>query len=147
MTELGERMFKFSLRCIATAGSLLLLVLASARASAEPPGILWETTSQTVMEGLPMQMPAMTSRSCAAKEWKQPPPSGDQSCKTTEFKVVGNKATWSVQCTGDMPMSGVGEMTFNGTDSYTGIVKFSAQGMNMTVRMTGKKVGTCDDPQ
>ncbi|MGE0031303.1 MAG: DUF3617 domain-containing protein [Steroidobacteraceae bacterium] len=134
---------------VASAASVLLLVLAPARA-AEEPGILWETTSQSVMEmqGNPMQMPPQTSRMCAAQEWKQPPAGGGQECVTTNFIVVGNKATWAVQCSGQMTMTGTGEMTFSG-DSYTGLIKFlvAEMGMNMTVRLSGRKVGTCDNPQ
>lgn len=142
-------MYKNWLRRVATGGSLLLLVLAPARAADEP-GILWETTSQSVMEmqGNPMPMPPQTSRMCAAQEWKQPPSGGDQECITTNFKVVGNRATWAVQCSGQMTMTGTGEMTFSG-DSYTGLIKFSVaeMGMNMTVKLAGKKIGTCPNPQ
>lgn len=135
-----------SLHRIAILASLLLLALAPARAADEP-GILWETTSQTVMTGMPMQIPAQTTRSCSKPVWSQPPPSADKDCITTDFKVVGNKATWAVQCTGEMEMTGTGEMTFNGTDSYTGIIKFSTMGMNMTVKLSGRKIGTCSNPE
>jgi hypothetical protein len=36
------------------AASLLLLALAPVRATDEPAGILWDVTSQPVMEGMPM---------------------------------------------------------------------------------------------
>jgi len=128
--------------------SLGLLVLAPARAADEPPGILWDTTSQTVMEGMPMQMPVQKLKICAAKgDWNHPPAGGNDNCRNLNFQRVGPKATWTVQCTGEMEMTGVGEMTFEGTDSYTGSIQFSAEGgMNMTVKLTGKKVGTCDKP-
>ena len=45
-----------------------------------------------------------------------------------------------------MEMSGVGEMTFEGSDAYSGTIKFEAEGMSMTTKLTGKKVGTCDNP-
>ena len=131
---------------LAAAASLLFLALAPVRAADEPAGILWDVTSQPVMEGMPMQMPAQTMKICAAKEWTRPPPGGDPSCKTSNFQKTGSKATWTVQCGGKMPMSGVGEMTFDGSNSYTGTVKFAAQGMNMLVKLSGKKVGTCDKP-
>ena len=131
----------------AAAASLVLLALAPARAADEPPGILWETTSQTVMEGMPMQMPVQTMKICAPKVWTRPPAGGDQSCKTSNFELVGSRASWTVKCTGEMAMSGVGEMTFSGTDSYTGTVTFNAEGMSMSVKLTGKKIGTCPNPQ
>lgn len=132
---------------LAAAASLVLLVLAPIRAADEPPGILWETTSQMVMEGMPMQMPVQKLKLCAAKEWKQPPAGGDPSCKSSDFEVIGDRATWTVQCTGERPMSGTGEMTFSGSDSYTGSVKFNAEGMSMLIKLAGKKIGTCDNPQ
>lgn len=132
---------------LAAAASLVLLALVPALAADEPPGILWETTSQTVMEGMPMQMPARTMKICAPKVWTRPPAGGDQSCKTSNFKVVGSKASWTVECTGEMAMSGVGEMTFNGTDSYSGFVRLRAEMMSMTVNLSGKKIGVCDNPQ
>ena len=130
------------------AAALILLFPVPAWAADEPPGVLWETTSQTEMEGMPMKMPAQTLKLCTAKEWTRPPAGGDRDCTTSNFKVVGSKATWTVQCTGEMKMSGVGEMTFSGADSYTGTVKFASdEGMNMTVKISGRKVGTCDNPQ
>ena len=65
---------------LAAAASLLFLALAPGHAADEPTGILWDVTSQPVMEGMPMQMPAQTMKICAAKEWTRPPPGGDPSC-------------------------------------------------------------------
>src|SRR5262245_36428288 len=108
-------------RRLAIAASLGLLCLAPARA-ADPSGVLWETTSQTVMEGMPMHMPAQTQKACTAKDWTRPPAGGDPSCTSSNFKKVGSKATWTVQCTGQMQMTGTGEINFDGTDSYTGAI-------------------------
>ena len=131
---------------LAAAASLVLLALAPARA-ADPPGILWETTSQVIMEGMPFSPPLQTTKLCSPKTWTKPPAGGDASCRTSNYKMVGNKATWAVACAGDMPMTGVGEMTFEGTDSYTGAIKFTSAEMNMTVKLSGRKTGTCDNPQ
>jgi hypothetical protein len=43
-----------------------------------------------------------------------------------------------------MPMSGFGEMTFDGADSYTGSVKFDTQDMTVLAKLSGKNIGTCD---
>ena len=133
-------------RLAATASLVTLLALAPARA-ADPPGVLWETTSQMAMAGMPMQMPAQTAKACTAKTWTKPPPGGDKSCVASDYKMVGNKATWKMQCSGQTPMQGTGEMTFEGTDSYTGAMQATSQGMNMTIKLAGMKVGTCDNPQ
>jgi hypothetical protein len=31
-------------------------------------------------------------------------------------------------------------------DAYTGMIKAAAHGMNMTIKLTGKKIGSCDNP-
>lgn len=127
------------------AGTLLLLVLTPVRA-ADPPGILWQTTSQMVMEGMPFTPPPTTLKVCTAKEWTRPPPGGDSTCVNTNYKRVGNKATWTMQCSGDMPMTGTGEMIWDGPDSYTGAITATAEGMTMLIKLSGKKIGTCDKP-
>jgi len=43
-------------------------------------GILWEMTSQMVMEGMPMAMPPRTMKLCTARQWTRPPPGGDKTC-------------------------------------------------------------------
>ena len=133
-------------RAAAAASLVFLLGLGPVRA-ADPPGILWESTSQMAMPGMPMQMPAQTVKVCSAKTWTKPPPGGDRSCVTSDYKLVGNKATWKMQCSGQMPMTGTGELTFVGSDSYTGAIQATAQGTNMTIKLSGRKVGTCDNPQ
>ena len=140
-------MIRSSLCGIAVVASLVTLALASAGVAEEPAGVLWETTSQPVMEGMPMSMPAQTQKVCAAREWTRPPAGGNPSCTSSNFKRVGATATWTVACTGEMAMSGTGEMTFEGTDAYTGTIKLTGGPMSMTVKLTGKKLGTCDNPQ
>jgi hypothetical protein len=45
-----------------------------------------------------------------------------------------------------MPMTGTGEVTFAGEDSYTGAINATAEGMNMKINLSGRKLGTCDNP-
>ena len=125
--------------------SLVLLFLAPARA-ADQPGDLWESTSQPIMEGMPMQMPPRTQKVCTPKVWTQPPPGGDESCRTTEFTRDDEKVSWTVECTGDRKMTGRGEIVFDGPDAYHGEIKISSDEMNMTVKLSGKKIGGCDKP-
>jgi hypothetical protein len=99
------------------------------------------------MAGMPMQMAPQTQKVCSAKTWTKPPPGGDKSCVASDYKVVGNKATWKMQCSGQMPMQGTGEINFEGADAYSGVILATSQGMNMTIKLAGKKVGTCDNPQ
>jgi hypothetical protein len=131
---------------LVAATALPFIVLAPA--AAQEQGVLWETTSQAVIEGSPMKMPVVSGQHCAKEDWAEAPQSGDpsQHCQNTNFNRSGNKLTWSVVCD-NPPMSGQGELTFNGSDSYTGVLEFKSGQMNMKVNMTGKRVGVCDNPQ
>ena len=101
-------------------------ILATAACGDERPGNLWDTTSQMSMTG--MSMPAQKMQLCTAKEWTEPPPPPPgQSCTTTDFQKTDNKVTWKTQCTGEMNMTGEGEITFNTEDSYSGVIKFVAE--------------------
>ncbi|HSC63839.1 MAG TPA: DUF3617 family protein [Caldimonas sp.] len=127
--------------------SLILFSLLAPARAADPPGVLWETTSQMSMPGMPMQVAPQTQRICSAKTWTKPPPGGDKSCVASDYKMVGSKMTWKMKCSGQMPMEGTGEINFQGADAYTGAIQAASQGMNMTIKLAGKKVGTCDNPQ
>jgi hypothetical protein len=127
-------------------GTFLLLALTPVGA-ADPPGDLWQTTSQMAMEGMPMAMPANTLKLCTAREWtRPPPPPPGQTCTQSNFQRSGNKVSWDQTCTGQMETTGHGEITFDSADSYTGSIKTTAEGMTMTIRLSGKKLGTCDNP-
>jgi Protein of unknown function (DUF3617) len=128
------------------AAAIAFLTLAPARAD-DPPGILWQTTSQMVMEGMPFSPPPNTVQFCAKKDSSQPPPSPPgQSCTVSNTQRSGNKVTWDTQCTGEMDMSGHGEITYDSADSYAGAINFDAEGTAMTIKLSGKKIGTCDKP-
>jgi hypothetical protein len=130
---------------LSAAFSILLVVLAPARAD-DPPGVLWEMKSQVSIPGMPMSPPPNTVKVCAAKEWTKPPPGGDASCVSSNFQRSGNKATWDMQCSGQMPMTGHGEITFESEDSYSGVIDATAEGMSMKINLSGTKLGTCDKP-
>ena len=113
----------------------------------EHPGNLWKTTSQMVMPGLPYGPKPNTMQLCTAKEWTQPPPPPPgQTCTNSNFQRDGDKVSWDTQCTGEMEMSGHGEITFTSADAYTGTIEFSAEGMTITMNLSGEKIGECDKP-
>lgn len=130
---------------LAAAVSLVFVAPAPAFAD-DPPGIEWETTSQMAMAGLPFSPPPTKLKLCTPRVWTRPPPGGDPTCVNSDFTRVGNKVTWTMQCSGDMPMTGKGEITFDGTDSYTGAINATAEGMTITINLSGRKLGTCDRP-
>jgi len=115
--------------------------------AADPPqGEQWETTTRMSMEGMPMQLPAQTLKICAAKNSTEPPGATRQNCSNTNMQRTGNKVTWEVHCTGP-DMTGTGEIVYSGTDSYTGTIHFVSAEGNMTISLSGRKIGTCDHPQ
>ena len=127
------------------ASSVLLIAYAPARADA--PGVLWQSTSQVIMQGMPFSPRPNTVKFCAAQNSSQPPPSPPgQTCTTSNTHRDGSKVTWDTQCTGEMDMTGHGEITYDGTDKYDGEINMTAEGVTMTIKLSGVKLGECDHP-
>lgn len=131
-------------RLLAVAAALLAIL---GPAHADAPGVLWESTSQMIMEGLPFSPRPSTVKFCAAADSSEPPPPPPgQNCTVSNQQRSGNKVSWDTQCTGEMEMTGHGEITYDSADSYTGEIKFTAEGVTMTTKLSGKKIGECDKP-
>jgi hypothetical protein len=127
----------------------LLLALSASGAAAAPaakePGDLWEVTSKMSMEGMPMEMPATTQKVCAPKTWTEPPGgNADKHCETIDFKSSATTTTWKVRCAGPPAMSGEGEITRTSPDAYTGTMKVKSPDGEMTMKLSGRRVGDCD---
>lgn len=131
--------------CAAASTALLMFGVGTMVSAQAPKGDLWETTSQMSMPGMPMAMPAKAVKVCSAKDWKEPP-GGQKNCKNTNMKIVDNKVTWDVACTGPT-MNGHGEIIRDGDSAYAGTIAFTSDQGNMTIKLTGKKLGECDNPQ
>ena len=130
-----------------SASTLFLFVTMTllAAAPAGETGDLWDVTAKMSIEGMPMEMPARTSQVCSAKVWTEPPPGdpGRGQCTRTDFRQDGNKVTWKVSCSGPPASTGIGEITRDGDSAYTGSIRFSSSDGNMTIRLTGRRVGGC----
>jgi hypothetical protein len=98
-------------------------------------------------------MPPMTSMQCItpddAKDPQKAMPQGGRGrgnpadCKVSDYKVEGNKVSWSMTCQGAQPMTGTGEFLY-ATDTYTGVMKMQvADQGTMTMKYTGKRLGDC----
>ncbi|HKQ61234.1 MAG TPA: DUF3617 family protein [Candidatus Polarisedimenticolaceae bacterium] len=126
-----------------------VILAACTAASAAEPGDLWKVTSKPSMEGMPMELPAQTLQVCAPKEWKEPPGGMDErrKCRSTDFKLEGAKATWKVQCAGPPQMSGEGEITRDGADAYSGVIRLGSSDGTLTIKLDGKRLGDCADPK
>jgi hypothetical protein len=136
----------YSGRILTTIALVLSLSLVRA-ADAPAKGDLWEVTTRMSMEGMPMQMPAQTAKVCSAKAWTKPPASDNpnQRCTRTAYTVSGNKVSWTESCTAPA-MTGKGEITRQGEDTYTGVIQFASAQGNMTINLSGRKIGSCDNP-
>lgn len=62
------------------------------------------------------------------------------------MKTPGNKVTWDTQCTGPT-MTGTAAIVGDGAAAFSGTIKFASAQRNMTIALTGKKFGGCDNPQ
>ena len=109
----------------------------------------WEVKTEMEMPGMPMKMPAMTTTQCITREQADDPqrsvPQGrgaPNNCKVSDYKVTGNKVTWSMKCEGPEAMSGTGEITY-GDNTYDGVMKMVREGQTMTMKYTGKRLGDC----
>ena len=119
-------------------------------AAAQEKDELWDITMKMEMAGMPMSMPARTSRVCVEKGAKDESYVPQQSdCRNVESKRTGNKYTFKTVCDGKNKMTSTGEITF-GDGTYEGRMKMTGmmegQPMDMTQTYSGKRVGTCTAP-
>ena len=120
-------------------------VLAPASIAVAQPGSgdLWETSMQMQMMG--MSMPAVKEKVCSPKEWKEPPGlPKDNKCETLESTQLPDGYRFKVRCKGQMPMTGSGEFKNLGKDAYDGMMIMTSEMGEMTMKMSGRKVGECD---
>lgn len=130
-----------------------LLIDATALAAQSPmrPG-RWDITMQMQMPNVPVQMPETKTTQCVTPEQVKDPantlprgPQGrgaNQDCKVSDYKVSGNTVTWRMACSTPQPMTSTGEMTFT-DDTYTGTMKMNTPQGDMSMKLTGKRVGDC----
>lgn len=134
-------------RRYAALAALALLASMTATVACAETGDLWETVSQMTMQGIPAVIPSHTSKSCMPKVWTQPPAADQEHhCTTSDFTSNGPTVTWKVVCSGPQPMTGIGEITRNGSDSYAGTITFNSAEAMMTTTLNGKRVGDCELP-
>ncbi len=127
-----------------------LLLLTVVPALADPPaspapaakeaGELWEITTQTT--GMGLSMPPRTTRVCRPKtEWNDPPMAdGDRDCEMLDVKSSPGKMSWSMRCKGDPPVTGTGEIAFNGRESYEGAMTMTMGQGEMRTKLSGRNL-------
>ncbi|MBU2590411.1 MAG: DUF3617 domain-containing protein [Nitrospinota bacterium] len=121
--------------------------LVSSEVTEIKPG-LWEITTTTKIPGMPIGMGGFTMEQCYTEkdvnDSKGITPKGDNqnNCKTKNYKVSGNKISWTLVCTGETLVTSEGEMTITPT-SYSGNMKTTTGGMVMNQTIKGKRIGAC----
>lgn len=105
----------------------------------------WEITAKMEMPGMPMEMPAVTFSQCLTGQDNIPVNRNEmKDCRLLSSQVDGNVAQWVMQCTkGGETVKSRGRITYKG-DSFDGVVNISMQGMEMTQKMKGRRVGPCE---
>ena len=130
--------------------SLALGLLAPGLALAQAgTGNLYRVTSKIEMDGMPFPMPSRAVDVCGPKNQasdKMVP--REENCTISNFRVVGNKSSFNMTCTGQNPMTATGEFEQLGADAYRGRMQMKGQmegePMNMTMNFEGKKIRDCN---
>lgn len=126
--------------------SLSLSQLGAPALAAEATGEFWEMTTKMEMAGMPAGMAGMMGgppqKVCLLKgQESKPVKSGpDDNCTMSDVKQSGNTVTFNMKCTGKNAMTGSGEITST-PNSFSQRVKMKADGEDMTIVSTGKRVG------
>jgi hypothetical protein len=129
--------------------AFVLAVLSFAGTAAAGTGNLYSVTSKMEIAGMPFQMPAQTTEVCGPKDQaseKMVP--HDKNCTVSDFRVAGNKSTFSMKCTGQNPMTARGEFERLANEGYRGRMQMQGtmegEPMDMTMTFEGRKVRECD---
>lgn len=119
------------------------------------PGEYWEITSKMDMPGMPMAMPAQTSKVCLPKGGESDPSrtqDKDSKCDFTDVQHSGNIVKFKGTCVnghGDkMKVSGE---TSHDANSFKTEMQMTGEGrgsMNMSMKTSGKRAGgSCDSEE
>jgi hypothetical protein len=113
--------------------------------SPQKPG-KWQIRMEMEMPGMPMKMPPVTTEVCLTEAdledpQKAVPKDAKSDCKVSDYKVVGNTVTWAMECP-SQKMKGTGEATYAG-DTYTAAMKMEMGEQKMSMKHSGKWLGTC----
>lgn len=115
-----------------------------------PPGVLWETSTQMSMDGMPIAMPAQKVKVCARADAVEPPGSvnEERGCVNSNFQSNDQTVTWQSECAGPPAMTGQGTITYTAEgDAYEGSLNYVTEEGNIVIALTGERVGTCDKPR
>jgi len=142
-----------TIRSVSVAMALLALSIAAFAQGPRRDG-QWEVKMEMEMAGMPAGMPPFTTTQCITPDEAKDPQKampqmgrggrgrGNQNCTVSDYKMEGNKVSWSMKCEGDQAMTGTGEFTY-AADTYTGSIKMETGRGAMTMKYSGKRLGDC----
>lgn len=108
----------------------------------------WEITSETEMPDMLIHLPAHKETICINnKNQSRPPIATDKSCEFRNYRIIGNDASWEMECRGDLKMTGSGNIKFE-SDKYKGsaVIKMEmkdSEPIEIDHIYTGKRIGDC----
>lgn len=133
--------------------ALMAMAIAAPEGAPSPPAMeagLWEVTSRLEVPASPVQEAVQTSRHCYTREELQDPskliPRAPQECEIIGYRLAGNRATWSVECSGPKPMVGGGEMILGKVAYAANLwseVQEGARTLRVTQRVRARRLGEC----
>ncbi|HEX6828834.1 MAG TPA: DUF3617 family protein, partial [Burkholderiales bacterium] len=114
---------------------------------------LWEVTARIHVPGSPIREATQTLRHCYTADeladTRNALPRAGPGCEVVDYRLSGNRATWSLACDGRARSSGGGEMLF-GRYAYAATVwnEVTEQGrsIRVTQRIRAKRLGECLPP-
>ena len=135
---------RYKIRATLFTGLLCITGMASASEEINMNPGLWEWTAQMNMPGSGMKIPPQINRRCLTKKDLVPASKKPgQECEIKDLKTSNNSVTWSMTCkTPQGQVASTGKMLYQG-DTAHGEIKVDAQGMQMSSKMSGKRLGDC----
>jgi hypothetical protein len=108
---------------------------------------MWEVTTKLGIPGMEGAAPIKSQQCITAENIKDPvstmPKMDSNDCKLTNFKLSGDKATYTLTCTQPTEVTGNGEIKYSGSDSYTGTLTLNGGGMAIPLNYDAKRIGDC----
>ena len=116
---------------------------------------LWKVTTRVSREGT-VSAPSSQTNCVTADQMKDPskslmpPNTAEEQCTRTQYQWTGTVLNWRMQCSGNMAMSGTGDITFDTPEHYRGSItttgSVNGSDFTSTILLEGGRVGDCPNP-
>jgi len=124
-------------------GSYLVLSADPATAADPKAGAEWEIKTTMEIPGMPFALPPTVIRQCLEDKAVPYQEKKNEKCETVYKNMSGNTLSWQVVCDSkDGKMEMTGETSY-ASDSMDSKVKMKSKNGDISMHMTGKKLGAC----